>query len=38
VRSTNVSGVGIGLSVGAGVFLLAWWYRHILLRRRMRIA
>ena len=34
VRSTNASGVGIGLSIGAGVFLLLWWYRHSVRRRR----
>ena len=28
IRSTNVSGVGIGLSVGALLFLLVWWRRH----------
>ena len=28
VRSTAVSGVGIVLSVGAGLFLAAWWGRH----------
>jgi uncharacterized membrane protein YbhN (UPF0104 family) len=36
VRSTNASGVGVGLSVGAGVFLLAWWYRSS--RRRRALA
>ena len=35
VRSTNASGVGVGLSVGAGLFLVGWWYRHT---RRRRIA
>jgi hypothetical protein len=34
VRSTNASGVGIALSVGAGAFLLGWWYRHSSRRRR----
>ena len=38
IRSTNASGVGIGLSIGAGVFLLLWWYRHSLRRRRERRA
>jgi hypothetical protein len=38
VRSTNASGVGIGLSVGAGIFLLLWWYRHSVRRRRERRA
>jgi hypothetical protein len=28
VRSTAVSGVGLGLSIGAGVFLIVWWARH----------
>ena len=28
VRSTAVSGVGLVLSVGAGVFLTVWWARH----------
>lgn len=34
IRSTNASGVGIALSVGAGLFLLIWWYRHSARRRR----
>jgi hypothetical protein len=38
IRSTNASGVGIGLSIGAGVFLLLWWYRHGVQRRRARRA
>ena len=33
IRSTNVSGVGIGLSVGALLFLLIWWRRHHKRRR-----
>jgi hypothetical protein len=37
VRSTNASGVGIGLSVGAVLFLLGWWYRHSSRRRRARV-
>jgi hypothetical protein len=28
VRSTAVSGAGLVLSVGAGVFLIAWWASH----------
>jgi hypothetical protein len=28
IRSTAVSGAGIVLSVGAGLFLLIWWARH----------
>jgi Family of unknown function (DUF6049) len=36
VRSTAASGVGIGLSVGAGLFLLVWWGRHLARARRAR--
>lgn len=36
VRSTAVSGVGIVLSAGALVFLLAWWARHWRSTRRRR--
>jgi len=28
VRSTAVSGVGLVLSIGAGLFLVVWWARH----------
>ena len=28
VRSTAVSGVGVFLSAGAGLFLIVWWARH----------
>ncbi len=28
IRSTNASGVGIGLSIGALLFLVIWWIRH----------
>ena len=28
VRSTAVSGVGLALSLGAGLFLVVWWARH----------
>jgi hypothetical protein len=28
VRSTAVSGIGYVLSVGAGLFLVIWWFRH----------
>ena len=28
VRSTAVSGAGLVLSIGAGVFLTVWWARH----------
>lgn len=34
VRSTAVSGVGIGLSIGALVVLLGWWVRSGFRRRR----
>ena len=36
VRSTAVSGVGLVLSLGAGVFLLVWWARHWRDARRSR--
>lgn len=36
VRSTAASGVGVVLSVGAVVFLLAWWGRHLIRGRRNR--
>jgi hypothetical protein len=36
VRSTAVSGVGLLLSVGAGVFLIVWWARHWRRTRRSR--
>lgn len=28
VRSTSISGFGLALSVGAGIFLAVWWIRH----------
>ncbi len=34
VRSTAVSGVGLILSLGAGLFLAVWWARHIVAARR----
>ena len=34
VRSTVVSNVGIFLTVGAGLFLAAWWLNHARRRRR----
>jgi hypothetical protein len=34
VRSTAISGVGLVLSVGAGLFLLIWWARHFRSTRR----
>jgi hypothetical protein len=36
VRSTAISGVGLLLSIGAGVFLLLWWARHFRSIRRDR--
>jgi hypothetical protein len=36
IRSTAVSGVGLVLSVGAGLFLLIWWARHWRTARRSR--
>jgi Family of unknown function (DUF6049) len=36
VRSTTVSGVGLLLSGGAGLFLLIWWARHWRSTRRAR--
>jgi hypothetical protein len=36
VRSTFLSGIGLGLSVGAGLFLCLWWARHWRTARRAR--
>jgi hypothetical protein len=36
VRSTALSGVGVVLSVGAGLILLGWWARHFRSLRRNR--
>ena len=36
VRSTAISGFGLFLSLGAGVFLLLWWGRHFRRTRRAR--
>ena len=36
LRSTSVGGVGLGISIGAGVFLALWWGRHILRERKAR--
>lgn len=36
VRSTAASGVGIALSVGAGLTLAYWWARHLFRGRRNR--
>lgn len=34
VRSTSVSGLGLVISLGAGLFLLLWWIRHFRTSRR----
>jgi hypothetical protein len=36
VRSTAISGIGLALSIGAGLFLLIWWARHFRTARRAR--
>jgi hypothetical protein len=36
IRSTAVSGVGLVLSIGAGLFLALWWARHWRKTRRSR--
>jgi len=36
IRSTAISGVAVGISVGALAFLVLWWSRSILKRRRQR--
>ena len=36
VRSTVVSSVGLGLAIGAGVFLVGWWALDFWRRRRRR--
>jgi hypothetical protein len=36
VRSTAASGVGIGLSIGAGAVLVLWWARNLAKGRRNR--
>lgn len=38
IRSTAVSGVGLVLSLGAGLFLLVWWTRHWRNSRRDRVS
>ncbi|HEU0171624.1 MAG TPA: DUF6049 family protein [Acidimicrobiales bacterium] len=38
IRSTAISGVGLLLSVGAGLFLAIWWGRHWYRTRRARRA
>lgn len=37
VRSTVVSNVGLFLTIGAGLFLAAWWLNHARRRRRKKI-
>lgn len=37
VRSTAISGVGTGLSIGAALFLLVWWANHLRGRRSRRL-
>ncbi len=34
IRSTAISGVAVALTVGAGLFLVVWWARSVLKRRR----
>lgn len=36
VRSTAISGLGLALSIGAGLFLAAWWLRNYRTTRRAR--
>ena len=36
VRSTALSGVGVVISIGAGLILLVWWLRHFRNLRRNR--
>ncbi len=38
IRSTAISGVAVGLTAGAGAFLLIWWGRSVLKKRRGRHA
>jgi hypothetical protein len=38
IRSTAASAVAIGLTVGAGAFLILWWGRSLLRSRRARLA
>ena len=37
IRSTAVSGLGVGLSIGAGLFLLFWWAGTARRARRRRL-
>lgn len=36
VRSTAISGLGLALSIGAGLFLAIWWVKHFRRVRRAR--
>jgi hypothetical protein len=36
IRSTAISGVAVALSIGAAVFLVVWWLRSILSKRRKK--
>ncbi len=36
VRSTAVSGVGVVLSIGAGLFLAGWWIHHVRSERQLK--
>lgn len=36
IRSTAISGVAVALSIGAAAFLVIWWSRSILTKRRKR--
>ena len=36
IRSTAISGVAVALSIGAAAFLLVWWLRAILTKRRKK--
>ncbi len=36
IRSTAASGIGVGLTVGAGLFLLLWWLRSIVRNHRSK--
>jgi len=36
VRSTAISGIGLALTIGAGLFLAIWWARHFRSVRRSR--
>jgi hypothetical protein len=36
IRSTAISGVAVALSIGAAVFLVVWWLRSILTKRRKK--